>query len=318
MLKEKVKRLPRTPGVYLMKDYLDEIIYVGKAKHLKDRVSSYFQKNQQHSKKVLRMVRNIHDFEVIHVDTELDALLLECQLIQQYHPMYNRMMNYYKNYLYISYSQQTFSLSTEASAECYGPFKNYKRLPELLVALSETYLLKTVSPITRLIIEAQLPEIKQLTIEEKNSEILGFLSGENKKVLSYLKKRQAYCIEQMNFEYAQKLQTTIKQMESFIFLINQQKDTLAIEQQILSLPIDGSRTKHYLLACGRVQETLITPTSVDPSFTQVNKKILAPANFIEKSQIDPLYILSSYVNRVKAKEISGIIRPPLEKGTDKN
>ncbi|HFN3178192.1 TPA: GIY-YIG nuclease family protein, partial [Enterococcus faecium] len=76
MLKEKMKTLPMLPGVYLMKDRDGKVIYVGKAKRLKNRVSSYFHQNKQHSKKVLRMIHHITDFDFVVVDTELDALLL--------------------------------------------------------------------------------------------------------------------------------------------------------------------------------------------------------------------------------------------------
>ncbi|WP_312540762.1 GIY-YIG nuclease family protein [Enterococcus sp.] len=81
-LKRKANALPATPGIYLMKDAHGSIVYVGKAKSLKARVVSYFRKNQQHTSKTIRMVHNITDFDTIGVDTELDALLLECQLIK--------------------------------------------------------------------------------------------------------------------------------------------------------------------------------------------------------------------------------------------
>lgn len=107
-LKEKVKNLPLLPGVYLMKNSDGKIIYVGKAKNLKNRVSTYFHQNKQHSKKVLRLVRSIADFEIVVVDTELDALLLECQLIQHYRPIYNRRMNYFDNYNYLHIQSDGF------------------------------------------------------------------------------------------------------------------------------------------------------------------------------------------------------------------
>ncbi|HJE16160.1 MAG TPA: GIY-YIG nuclease family protein, partial [Enterococcus casseliflavus] len=100
-LKNKANALPEKPGVYLMKDQHNEVLYVGKAKSLKKRVVSYFRKNQQHANKVLRLVYNVVDFETIETDTELDALLLECRLIQAFHPIYNRQMNHSANYCFV-------------------------------------------------------------------------------------------------------------------------------------------------------------------------------------------------------------------------
>ena len=89
MLKEKIKNLPKSPGIYKMKNTHGDIIYVGKAKNLKQRVNSYFIQNRQHSRKVLEMIRWIDDFDYETVDTEFDALLLECHLIHQIRPRYN-------------------------------------------------------------------------------------------------------------------------------------------------------------------------------------------------------------------------------------
>ncbi|KAF1296834.1 hypothetical protein BAU15_09315 [Enterococcus sp. JM4C] len=318
MLKEKARNLPRSPGVYLMKDYRDEVLYVGKAKRLKDRVSSYFHKNKQHSKKVSRMIHNIHDFEVIHVDTELDALLLECHLIQAYHPIYNRIMNHYKNYLYVSYQNQTFQLSQEPSADCYGPFKNYQRLPELLTIIEETYQLPTISPITQLILTAQLPEMQYLTIEEKNTEIHDMLAGKNQKILTYLRNRQAYCSQQMNFEYAKKLQIAIERMTSFLYLISQQRSTLTSQEFILSLPTTKEQMKHYRINYGSILETCLTPLDAIPVFSSETRIVENRPTFIEKAQIDPLYILASYIKRVTAGEIEGSVHSLNEERTDKN
>lgn len=110
-LKNKANALPEKPGVYLMKDQHNEVLYVGKAKSLKQRVVSYFRKNQQHANKVLRLVYNVVDFETIETDTELDALLLECRLIQAFHPIYNRQMNHSANYCFVVLTNHTFTIT---------------------------------------------------------------------------------------------------------------------------------------------------------------------------------------------------------------
>ena len=135
-LKEKAHQLPLTPGVYLMKDATDTIIYVGKAKKLKNRVSSYFINSNQHSRKTMRLVKQIIDFDVLHTDTELDALLLECQLIQQYRPRYNRQMNAYEQYSYVSVAVNERQLEIKllnipTKKNCFGPYSIRRKLNRL-------------------------------------------------------------------------------------------------------------------------------------------------------------------------------------------
>ena len=105
---DKVKRLPNDPGVYIMKDVNDEVIYVGKAKILKNRVKSYFQNSKNHSEKVRVMVKNIAEFEYIVTDSEMEALILECNLIKKYSPKYNILLKDDKFYPFIKIMQNIF------------------------------------------------------------------------------------------------------------------------------------------------------------------------------------------------------------------
>jgi len=100
-LEERLKSLPEMPGVYLMKDKSDEIIYVGKAINLKKRVSQYFNNSKNHSLKVMNMVKNISDFEYIIVNNEVEALILESNLIKKNGPKYNIILRDDKQYPYI-------------------------------------------------------------------------------------------------------------------------------------------------------------------------------------------------------------------------
>ena len=96
-----LKNLPSKPGVYLMKNSLGEVIYVGKAKILKNRVKSYFQNSKNHSEKVRVMVKHIAEFEYIVTDSEMEALILECNLIKKYSPRYNILLKDDKFYPFI-------------------------------------------------------------------------------------------------------------------------------------------------------------------------------------------------------------------------
>ena len=100
-IREALKLLPDKPGVYLMHNELDTLIYVGKAISLKNRVRSYFQKNATHTKKIRRMVREVAYFETIITANEMEALILECNLIKQYRPYYNSMLKDDKGFPYL-------------------------------------------------------------------------------------------------------------------------------------------------------------------------------------------------------------------------
>ena len=101
VLRKKSMSLPLTPGVYLMKNKKGEIIYVGKAKALKNRVSTYFGSQNNHTAKVRKMVENVDDFDYILCDSEFEALVLECSLIKQHSPKYNILLKDDKGYHYI-------------------------------------------------------------------------------------------------------------------------------------------------------------------------------------------------------------------------
>ena len=120
--------LPLTPGVYIMKNKDKKIIYIGKAKALKNRVSSYFGSHSNHSLKVIRMVENVDDFDYILCDTEFEALVLECSLIKQHMPKYNILLKDDKGYNYIKITKEEFPRISECkqmdddNATYIGPF----------------------------------------------------------------------------------------------------------------------------------------------------------------------------------------------------
>lgn len=124
-----LKTLPDHPGVYLMKDKDGEIIYVGKAISLKNRVRQYFHSHKNHSSKVIAMVRKIEDIQYILVDSEMEALILECNLIKKYRPHYNILMKDDKQYPYmrIDFSDPFARVEVvrkveNDGAKYYGPF----------------------------------------------------------------------------------------------------------------------------------------------------------------------------------------------------
>lgn len=131
-INHKIKALPSSPGVYLMKDSLGSIIYVGKSKNLKSRVSSYFQNLKAKPPKVVKLVKNLKDFEYILTDTEFEAFLLECSLIKSLKPVYNRQMKNPDSYVYIRINTNVNNAGIEISNEIvkddgstyFGPYES--------------------------------------------------------------------------------------------------------------------------------------------------------------------------------------------------
>lgn len=129
-LRKKANSLPMSPGVYILKDSKNEIIYIGKAKALKNRVSQYFGSQKSHDIKVERMVYNVEDFNYIITDSEFEALVLECSLIKQHMPKYNILLKDDKGYSYIRVSNEKWrrisaSLQkVDDGAEYIGPYKS--------------------------------------------------------------------------------------------------------------------------------------------------------------------------------------------------
>ena len=129
-LKEQSKKLPHNPGVYIMKNNNNEIIYIGKAKNLKNRVSSYFLSDSNHTEKVKKMVENINHFEYIITDSEFEALVLECSLIKKHQPKYNILLKDDKGYSYIKITKEKwprilYTKQKDTEDDIYfGPYMN--------------------------------------------------------------------------------------------------------------------------------------------------------------------------------------------------
>ena len=140
-LKEKAHSLPLKPGVYIMQDAKNTVIYVGKAKALKNRVSQYFANLASHTEKTRAMVSQIDHFDVIVADSEFEALVLECSLIKRHQPRYNILLKDDKGYPYIRLSNEAyprFSLAArpaEDGARYFGPYASRHSTQAIIDAL---------------------------------------------------------------------------------------------------------------------------------------------------------------------------------------
>lgn len=299
-LKEKVRNLPTTPGIYLMKDQHDQIIYVGKAKQLRQRVRSYFQKNSSHSNKVLRMIFNIHDLEIIEVDTELDALLLECQLIQQHHPMYNRQMNQFSKYNYVTVSKQGFSISSEPSDKSFGPFRLYKKLPVICEILSELYQMPWINYISRLKLENQFSLMSEISLEIRIQEIAAFFSGKEATYQLRMQQWLDQLLSETQFEQAQVVSQHDLQLQHFFKQVQDVQHFIEKKKKIFSLPLSEApdRLKYYQLAYGQIVHTAVLNKT--DTFTPI--EFSARRTPLTSERLDPLLILIAYIKKTSEKE----------------
>ena len=151
-LKDKALSLPYAPGVYIMRNREDKVIYVGKAKKLKNRVSQYFQDTASHSPKTRAMVSKIHHFDVIVAASEFEALVLECSLIKRYSPKYNILLKDDKGYPYLRLNMKDIypvitmvSKIADDGAEYFGPYGSRSMTRDLLEAIRLTLKLPSCS-----------------------------------------------------------------------------------------------------------------------------------------------------------------------------
>ena len=147
-LREKTSKLTASPGVYIMKSREGGIIYIGKAKNLKKRVTSYFRENPDHTPKVAAMVSKVHDYDFIVTDSEFEALVLECSLIKQHKPKYNILLKDDKGYSYIRISDEeypriTTEKNTTEKGKYLGPYTSSYITKEAVNEANRVFMLPT-------------------------------------------------------------------------------------------------------------------------------------------------------------------------------
>lgn len=232
-LKEKVSTLTMMPGVYLMKDNSGKIIYVGKAKALKNRVSSYFRENAGQNEKVRQMVLHVHDFDYIVTDSEFEALVLECSLIKQYNPKYNILLKDGKGYHYIKVSGEPFPRITaekmkSEDGHLLGPYTSSFVVRQAVDEANKIFQLPTCHRKFPQEFKKARPclnyHIKQcmgvcrgrITQDEYHriiEQALDFIKKGNQDTISALKLQMETAAEDLNFELAAQLRDRITAIE---------------------------------------------------------------------------------------------------------
>lgn len=231
-LKAKANRLPQSAGVYIMKNAHGEIIYIGKAKALKNRVTQYFGAGNQHTEKVRRMVSNVHDFEYILCDSEFEALILENSLIKQNQPKYNILLKDDKGYHYIKitgekWKKLTTSMQTDdKKAEYIGPYYSAYVVKETVDEVRRIFKLpdcnrsfdKPTKPCLNYHIgRCDAPCRNKTDIDEYlatlNSAVDFIKHGGTREMIEKLKSQMESAAERLDFEYAARLRDRIAAIE---------------------------------------------------------------------------------------------------------
>ncbi len=229
-IKEELKKLPQLPGVYLMKDEFLNIIYVGKAKNLKNRVPSYFLNSAQHTNKTIELVANIRSFEYIIVGSEVEALIVEANLIKKYQPKYNIALKHSSYpYIQITYEEEFPKIVAirdykKDGNKYFGPFVEVGAMNEVLEVVYDTWKIRNCDLkfprdvnkkrpcLNYHIKKCSAPCNEHITREEYYSqlaEVEEFLSGNTKEIMNNLTTKMLQYSQKLEFEMAGKMRDKI-------------------------------------------------------------------------------------------------------------
>ena len=256
-LRRQSMKLPLLPGVYIMHDKRDKIIYIGKAKALKNRVSQYFGSQENHAEKVRRMVENVDHFEYIITDTEYEALVLECSLIKLHKPKYNILLKDDKGYHYIKISAGEYPRITEAKkveddgAEYLGPYTGSFAVRQSVDEACRIFKIPTCRrsfprdigkgrPCLNYSIGLCLApcrgRLKKEIYDEAISEARDFLKGGTNTSVARLTERMNECAERLEFEKAARIRDRINALrkmsekQKVIMTSVEEQDVIALAQ----------------------------------------------------------------------------------------
>lgn len=350
-IQDQLKKLPAEPGVYLMKDENDKIIYVGKAISLKNRVRQYFQSSKNHSSKVKSMVKNIKSFEYIITDSELEALILECNLIKKYRPKYNVLLRDDKTYPYIKVTvNEDFPRVLKVrrvlrdKAKYFGPYTNVEAVNDTLEVIKNIYPIRTcnidieraiknnVRPCLNLHIKRCVgPCTGNVSKEEYNKmieEILLFLSGKEEKLIEILKEKMNKCSMEFNFEEAALYRDKIISLQEMMQKQKIDVSTDDVNQDIIAMAYNDEEAcvQSFFIRHGKIvgREHFIlegtkdsTKEAILGSFVKqfYMKAEYIPKEIIIESEIEDQVVLEEWLSNIKGQKVS--IRVP-QKGDKKS
>jgi len=229
-IKDKIKKAPKSPGVYFFKDKVGSVIYVGKANVLKNRVSQYFQDKGSLPRRTQKLVENIFDVDFLICDSDVDALIQEAYFIKKYDPKYNVLMRDDKNYFFVGFTKETFPRifithqvqNKNIKAEYIGPFTEGFALKETLKMLRRAFPYRHCVTLPkkpclqyhlgRCLAPCVFPETKSKVLKNIRY-IKNILRGEKKSLLKKLEKDMRECAKKEKFEKAQETKQMIENIK---------------------------------------------------------------------------------------------------------
>ncbi len=350
-IQEQLKKLPAQPGVYLMKDKFDNIIYVGKAISLKNRVRQYFQSSKNHTSKVVSMVKNIEKFEYIITDSELEALILECNLIKQYRPKYNVLLRDDKTYPYIKVTTNEdyprvlkVRRVVKDKAKYFGPYTNTTAVNDTLEIIRNTYPIRTCNvDIERAIKNNMRPclnyHIKRCSgpctgNDDKDKynkmieEVVMFLSGKEEKLIELLKEKMVKASMDFNFEDAAMYRDKIKSLEDMMQKQKIDASTSDLNQDIIAMARahDEACVQVFFVRSGKIvgREHFILEGVMESSRASIlgyfvkqfyMEQEYIPRELIIEDEIEDSFILEEWLTSKKGQKVT--IKVP-QKGEKKS
>ena len=301
-LKKKLESLPSNPGCYLYKDNIGEIIYVGKAKNLKNRVKSYF--TGSHNKKTQILVSKIEDLEYIIVNSEKEALILENNLIKKYRPYYNIRLKDDKSYPYLMITKEehprlvlTRKYKKNNKNIYFGPYVDSKSASRVKQILDKIYPLRRCNPVEKRpcmyyqIGECIGPCAKEISQEEYKKQIAkirSFLNGDTKEILNDLSEKMKNHINNLEFESAAQIHNFIKSIE------------VSIENQVVS--DSGKIDRDYIGFCYN-SEYICIQIFISRLGNIIERKVEYFSLYDKPEQIVYSYLMQYYTVNKPPKEI---------------
>jgi excinuclease ABC subunit C len=329
-LKEKIQSLPFSPGVYLMKDSLGGILYVGKAKNLKKRVQSYFRSSANHSPKINKLVQHLKDFDYILVDTEFEAFMLECKLIKELKPPYNRIMKNPLSFAYIVIHmnddlrriEMTNNPKEQAGNLCFGPFTNLNTIEKGIHGILASFKVLCSNPPYRgsACLNSSLGLCNGMclggsALEQYRhivNQIIALLNGTDKGILDKMTLMMLKASETFDFELAAKYRDYIDAVNTLInkervIEFTEENNNIAIIEYLNDQTIKLFLIKRTVVLFGGKYE--LDKLAIDQVTTEIRDRFLThftsnvPPSAIEVSrdELDEAQIIYSYLKSNKCR-----------------
>lgn len=340
-LQDKLKNLPENPGVYIMRDEYNEIIYVGKAINLKNRVRQYFQSSKNQHPKVAAMVERIVDLEYIITDSELEALILECNLIKKHRPRYNVMLKDDKQYPYIKitinedYPRLLIVREIKKDgAKYYGPYTDVTAVNRTIDLLKSLFPIRYCNKNISKIMGRERPclnyhikkcvapcqgNVTKEQYRELIDSIMMMLEGKQEEVLKRLEVKMHEAAENLEFERAAEIRDN---MNSLIKIAEKQKiiSSALVDQDIIAFAVDQGSSciqvffvrggkligrEHFLIEDTKLSDSKEILSSFIKQFYESDT--LIPREIILQEEIDEINIIERWLGDKRGSRVKIVV-----------